>query len=238
MMLRIGICDDSPEARQTLRWSLERLLEKKKAAAQFFEFSSGEGLLAWYQKNSDALDLLFLDIEMAEKSGMDAARALRQGDGSLQIVFVTGYADYVYDGYSVGALGYLLKPAKEPQLADVLARVLAAMERCASEVYICRSAERFYRIPRGKILYFTSDKRQIRCVTAEDSYTFYGRLDAVEQELSDARFVRIHQSFLVNADAVEKVDSGEVTLFGGRTLPVSRSCRTHAMAALTRALLS
>ena len=65
----------------------------------------------------------------------------------------------------------------------------------------------------------------------------YGKLDQVEQELSDAHFVRIHQRYLVNAAAVERIDSGEVTLRGGTVLPVSRSCGASAMAALTRAML-
>lgn len=236
-MLQIGLCDDSREARQTLRWSLERLLEKRAIQSQIYEFSSGEGLLSWQEKHEGELDLAFLDIEMQALNGMDTARALRQADANLQLVFVTGYADYVYDGYGVGALGYVLKPAQEPQLDDILTRALAALYRSANEVYICRSGDSFYRIPRVNILYFASDRRQIQCVTPQQIHTFYGKLDEVERELADSRFVRIHQRYLVHAPAVERVDGGEVTLRGGTVLPVSRSCQSAAMAALTRAML-
>ena len=236
-MLQIGICDDSREARQTLRWSLERLLETRAIKHQFYEFSSGEGILSWMEKHEGELALVFLDIEMQTMNGMETARKLREADSSLQLVFVTGYTDYVYDGYAVGALGYLLKPPKEPQLDDILIRALSALYRSANEVYVCRSGDSFYRIPRTKILYFLSDKRQIQCVTAERIYTFYEKLDEVEKELGDHHFVRIHQRYLVHALMVERVDGSEVTLQGGAVLPISRSCQTTAMAALTRVML-
>jgi two-component system response regulator LytT len=174
---------------------------------------------------------------MQAMNGMEAARALHEADAGLQLVFVTGYADYVYDGYAVGALGYLLKPPKDQQLDDILTRALSALDRDANEVFVCRNGESFYRIPRKEILYFGSDKRQIQCVTAARTYSFYGKLDEVEQTLADRRFVRIHQRYLVHAPVVELVYNGEVTLRGGTVLPVSRSCQAAAMAALTRAML-
>lgn len=236
-MLQIGICDDRKESRLALQWALERLLEQRALQGKLYEFSSGEGLLGWMKKHPGELDLVFLDIEMPSINGMDTARKLRTADSGLQLVFVTGYADYVYDGYCVGALGYLLKPAKEKQLDDILTRALSALYRNSSEVYVCHNGDSYYRIPRAKILYFASDKRKIQCVTDETAYTFYGKLDEVERELSDGGFVRIHQRYLVRAQAVSHMDSGQVTLRGGQQLPISRSCQAAAMAALTRALL-
>lgn len=236
-MLQIGICDNQQQARLALQWTLERLLEQREISGEIYQFSSGEGLLGWMKKHPAELDLVFLDIEMSKINGMETARKLREADSGIQLVFVTGYADYVYDGYSVGALGYLLKPAKERQLDDILTRALSALDRGGNEVYVCRNGDSFYRIPRIKILYFASSKRQIQCVTNECTYTFYGKLDEVEQELSGGGFVRIHQRYLVRAGAVEHMDSSEVTLRGDHRLPMSRSCQTAAMAALTRALL-
>lgn len=236
-MLQIGVCDDSQDARLTLRSALERLLEKREIQYRTYEFSSGEGLLGWMGKHQAELDLVFLDIEMKELNGMETAHRLRQADSGLQLVFVTGYTDYVYDGYAVGALGYLLKPTKPQQLDDILTRALSALCRDINEVFVCRNGEVSYRIGRKDILYFASDRRQVQCVTTARSYTFYGKLDEVERELSNKCFVRIHQRYLVHSAAVERMDSGKVTLQGNITLPISRSCQTSAMAALTRAML-
>lgn len=108
-------------------------------------------------------------------------------------------------------------------------------DRKKGRTYLCRRGDVTYRIPRKKILYFTSDRRQVTCVTTEKHYTFYGKLDQVEEELKDS-FVRIHQRYLVRTQAVQQI-SGSQVLVGGQTLPISRSCQQAAMIALTRASL-
>ena len=231
-MLRIAICDDSAEARMTLRAALERALERRRMEGLFFEFSTGEGLLHWMERRAGELELVFLDIEMRGMDGMDAARRLREMDGNLQLVFVTGYDRYVYAGYGVGALGYLLKPPGPEQLDDVLSRAAAALEREADRTFFCRSGNTFYRIPLKSIRYFCSDRRRVTCVTAARTYVFYGKL---EQEVG-AGFIRIHQRYLVRAEAVDQVEGSHVFL-GDETLPVSRACREAALTALVRAAL-
>ena len=235
-MLCIGICDDLADARLVLRSALERILETRKIQGQFFEFSSGETLLRWYDHHAGELDAVFLDMELHELDGMETARRLRAEDAGLQLVFVTGHADHVFDGYSVGALGYLMKPPRQEQLEAVLSRVQAALVRDLDRAYVCRSGDTRYRIPIARILYFASDRRQVQCVAEGRTYTFYGKLDAVAEEVG-AAFVRVHQRYLVRAGAVDRMEGGEVVLRTGERLPVSRSCQQSALLALTRAEL-
>lgn len=235
-MLRIGICDDLADARLVLRSALERILENRKIQGQFFEFSSGETLLRWYGHHSGELDVIFLDMELHELDGMKTAQQLRRLDAGLQLVFVTGYADHVFDGYSVGALGYLMKPPKQEQLEAVLIRAQAALTRDLDRAYICRSGDTHYRVLIANILYFASDRRQVQCVTEGRTYTFYGKLDAVADEVG-AEFIRVHQRYLVRAGAVDRMESGEVILLNGERLPVSRSCQRSALLALAQAEL-
>ncbi|WP_297716515.1 LytTR family DNA-binding domain-containing protein, partial [Intestinimonas sp.] len=213
-MLRIGICDDVYDARLALRAALERVLERRKIQGRFWEFSSGEGLLRWLEGHAGELDLVFLDLEMGAVDGMETARRLRSGDSGLQLVFVTGHDDGVFDGYRVGALGYLLKPPAPEQLEEVLDRAQAALVRDLERAYVCRSGDTYWRIPLQNILYFASDRRQVSCVTAGRTYTFYGKLDAVAAEVG-ADFIRIHQRYLVRCGAVERMESGEAALLGG-----------------------
>lgn len=234
-MLRIGICDDSADARIALRAALERALDRRKGEGTFFEFSSGEGLLRWMEKHAGELDLVFLDIEMGELDGMETARRLRLADEGLQLVFVTGYTDYVFDGYSVGALGYLMKPPQPDRLDEVLDRGLEARLLDGDKAFLCRSGETMYRIPKKSILYFASDRRQVSCVAAARTYTFYGKLDEVERAVGEG-FVRIHQRYLVRSAAVDRLEGSQVFI-GEEALPVSRACRSAALAALARTAL-
>lgn len=235
-MLRIGICDDSADARIALRAALERALDRRRSGeASFFEFSSGEGLLRWMEKHAGELDLVFLDVEMGDLDGMETARRLRAADEGLQLVFVTGYTDYVFDGYAVGALGYLMKPPKPEQLDGVLDRAAEARLREGDAAFICRSGETLYRIPKKTILYFASDRRQVTCVSANRTYVFYGKLDDVERTVGED-FVRVHQRYLVRTAAVDRMEHNQIFI-GEETIPVSRACRSAALAALARSVL-
>lgn len=235
-MLRIGICDDVYDARLALQSMLERVLERRRSEAQFFAFSSGEGLLQWLERHAGELDLVFLDMEMGQLDGMETARRLRASDPDLQLVFVTGYAEHVFDGYSVGALGYLLKPPKPEQLEEIITRAQAALCRGLERTFICRSGDTHYRIPVSHILYFVSDRRKVTCVTPEREYTFYGKLDSVAAEVGEG-FVRLHQRYLARVAAVDRVEGSETVLVDGTRLPISRACLSDALLALTRAEL-
>lgn len=234
-MLRIGICDDSAEARFTLKYMLERQLERREQRISCYEFSSGEGLLQWLKKHPDELDVLFLDIEMQGMSGMEAARNIRTTDMNLMLIFVTGFVDYVFDGYTVNALDYLLKPVTSQKLDPVIKRILGVLELRAPRTYSFKNTEGMFRIPMDEIHYLQSEGRVIHLVTAARRYTFYEKLDAVHAELGTG-FVRIHQRYLVRCGAVDNF-TGSNLLVGGQTLPVSRSHRTQAMEAIAEDML-
>lgn len=235
-MLRIAICDDQAEARAALAASVDRLLEASGPEGMIYEFSGGEGLLRWQASHAGELDLVFLDIGMRGIDGMETARRLRAADGRLMLVFVTGYADYVFDGYEVGALGYLLKPADPARLAVLLERAENRLRSEEPDCFLCKNADGLYRFPKREILYFASDRRKVSCVTAARTVEFYGKLDEVAARAGPA-FVRIHQRYLVRAAAVERI-AGSTLYVGAAALPISRACRGEALAAVTRQLLA
>ena len=232
-MLRIGICDDTAAARENLR--LLCLKHFRLEEPDFFEFSTGDGAVRWLKGHPGALDLLFLDIEMPGISGMEAAEAIRAFDWEVLLAFVTGYTDYVYDGYAMGAVGYLVKPVSEEKLSSLLDRAAVALEQRAPAVYTLRNAQGMFKIPLREILYAASDRRQVTLTTSRGDYTFYGKLDDVAAQLG-AGFVRIHQRYLVNARAVSAVVGASVQV-GEARLPISRSLHQQATMALARAMV-
>ena len=232
-MLRIGICDDTAAARENLR--LLCLKHFRLEEPEFFEFSTGDGAVRWLKGHPGALDLLFLDIEMPGRSGMEAAETIRAFDREVLLAFVTSYTDYVYDGYAVGAMGYLVKPVSEEKLSSLLDRAAVALEQRAPAVYTLRNAQGMFKIPLREILYAASDRRQVTLTTSRGDYTFYGKLDDVAAQLG-AGFVRIHQRYLVNARAVSAVVGASVQV-GEARLPISRSLHQQAAMALARAMV-
>ena len=232
-MLRIGICDDTAAARESLRLLCQKHFRVEEPA--FFEFSTGEGAVRWLHSHPGEMDLLFLDIEMPGIDGMTAARQIRAFNQKVLLAFVTGYADYVYDGYEVGAMGYLVKPVGLERLTPLLRRAEEQLEQRRPRFYTIQNAEGLYKLPLREILYAVSDRRQVTITTRQGSFTFYGKLSSLAEELGSG-FVRIHQRYLVNAAAVAAVE-GESVLVGGERLPISRSLRREATMTLARAMV-
>lgn len=229
-MLRIGICDDEQDARFALHCAVERCLEREDIPYVIYDFSSADGFLTWLCKHTNELDLVFLDIEMPGTNGMEAAVKIRQNDAVLSIVFVTGYVDYVFDGYTVGALDYLTKPLNFQRLERVLSRVQALIYQHESEIYTVQNVDGLFRIPINHILYFMSDRRQVTLVTKDRSFSFYAKLDDVRQQL-DCNFVRLHRRYIANVRAIDSLEGDEVHI-GEISLPVSRNQKVDVLRAI------
>lgn len=234
-MLRIGICDDEQAARFSLRCALERCLERMDITYTLYEFSSAEGVMEWLSKHPTELDLLFLDIEMRGINGMEAAQKICENDSNLSLVFVTGYADYVFDGYTVGALDYIIKPPNKDRLARVLTRVQALLHKREPETFTVQNTDGLFRVPLNSILYFMSDRRQVILVTKTSRIPFYAKLDEVEQQF-DKTFVRLHRRYLARVQAIDSM-VGELAYVGEESLPVSRSQKPIVIQAIAEAVV-
>lgn len=237
-MLRIAICDDEEIARDSLRIQLEKLMDESEDEI-VYEFSNGRTCVNWITSHPGEVDLLFLDVEMEPLNGMDTAKKIRAVNSSLLIVFVTGYTDYVFDGYRVDALDYLIKPASPEKLKEALLRAKNMLAPQAEKFFVLKNTDGIYRLPYDDILYFYSDRRYINLVTALKTYTFYGKLNDIEQQIQK-KFIRIHQRYLVNSDKVTFLGSDYVTVDNPacEKLPVSRACRKEASDKLAKALLT
>lgn len=233
-MLRIGICDDETDARDALHIQLEKILIEG-AEEVVYEFSSGSGAVRWLKSHPGEIDLLFLDVEMDGVNGMEAAEQIREFDKELLLVFVTGYAEYVFDGYRVNAFDYIMKPADGERLSDVLNRVRRHLAEYREQSYTLKNTDGTFRFPLAKIAYFYSDKRKVVLVCGEKEYAFYGKLDEVERQLPE-QFVRIHQRYLINADFAEHIGA-DYTTVAGEKLPISRAMKERATAKLAKAML-
>ncbi|MDE6202182.1 MAG: LytTR family DNA-binding domain-containing protein [Lachnospiraceae bacterium] len=233
-MLRIALCDDEAKARDVLHIELEKILIEGTEEI-VYEFSSGTLAVSWIKKHPGEVDLLFLDVEMDGLSGMETAARIRQSDSQIMIVFVTGYTDYVFDGYQVGALDYILKPVSSQKLRELLARVRTKLEKEKSQTFLLKNINGTWRFRLCDILYFYSDRRQVILVAGHGEYPFYAKLDEVEAQLAP-RFIRIHQRYLINPAQVDYIGSETLTL-GGAQLPCSRKYRESAMGRIARFMM-
>ena len=148
---KIAICDDCDADRQ---YVLQMVCVWASSAGHGVHtdlFSSAESFLFHYAEESD-YDILLLDIEMGAMDGVTMAKQLRKSNDTIQIVFITGYSDYISEGYEVAALHYLMKPVKEEKLRSVLDRAVEKISK-NEKVLVFEISGEMVRVPICQIRY-------------------------------------------------------------------------------------
>lgn len=218
MAYRVAIVDDSKTDAEFVKGILNSWADLRQANIQAEVFPSAEAFLFQYAEDKD-WDILLLDIEMGAMDGVTMAKRVRQDNEAVQIVFITGYSDYIAEGYEVAALHYLMKPVNREKLLTVLDR---AMEKRKQEER-CLNLEAYgemVRIPFYEIRYLDVHQNYVT-VHAKADYTVKRTLGDFEKELDD-RFCRVGRAMILNLKYIQRVTKTEVRLSDGTVLPLPR----------------
>ena len=230
MTYRVAIVDDSSVDAAFVEDILKAWADDRQVVVQPKRFDSAEKFLFCYADDK-AWDILLLDIEMGAMDGVTMAKRVRQDNEAVQIVFITGYSDYIAEGYEVAALHYLMKPVNRDKLLTVLDR---AMEKRKQEER-CLNLEAYgemVRLPFYEIRYLDVSANYVT-VHAKVDYTVKRTLGDVEKEL-DNRFSRVGRSMIVNLKYIQRVTKTDVYLSDGTVLPLPRG----AYEPLNRAIIT
>ena len=230
MNCKIAICDDSQRDAEYVRNLLELWAKEKGISLHTECFVSAESFLFQYAEEKD-YDILLLDIEMGAMDGVTMARNIRRENETVQIVFITGYSDYIAEGYEVAALHYLLKPVNQEKLFGVLDRAaekLRQNERCLN----MQLSGELVRIPLREIRYLDVHQNYVT-VHGKKDYTVKRSLGEFESQLGED-FFRAGRGLIVNLNRITRVTKTDVYLSEGSVLPLPRG----AYEALNRAIIA
>lgn len=232
-MLTIAICDDDKLQINSLKHIVIQYLELKGHDYIINEFNSGESLLN--SLRNKYFDIIFLDIEMNGINGVETARRIRNCNRRSIIIFITAYPDFVFQGYEVKALNYILKPYRPEKIAAVLNQALVELHQNKDFFYPIEQKNGTYKLDLSATIYFSSDKRKVCAVTITDKKEFYDKLDDVQGKLP-AFFIRIHKRFIININYASAIDGNTVTVYG-EALPVSRTYKQNLVINFARTML-
>lgn len=211
--MKIAICDDNREIREQIAAALRGACPEDEIKL----YENGVALLG----AKDVFDVLFLDIQMPGRDGMQAARALRERGADTAIIFITALPEYVFQAFDVGTFHYLVKPFSGEKLLEVYQK--AKEQRRAFQ---SKPEQRGILIQRGgvhtkvlfrDILYAEVFNRKVLLHTVNGEIEYYGKLSDLSAQAGQD-FFRTHRAYLVHFKYVERYDASSVVLTGGQAL--------------------
>lgn len=237
--VRIGICDDEKEIREELKAKIRARLGEQSVGrnadqvfgcyrtVEIISYETGEALLA----DENVPDILFLDIQMPGKNGMETAGELRRKKKGMLLIFITALEEYVFQAFDVGAFHYLVKPFLDEKFYEVLDKAVTEYEenRQADQKNADRESRYIVVKTRGSrtkvildtILYAEVFNRKIVLYTTEDEVEYYGKMAELQKRLGED-FYRTHRGYLVNLKYVKKYDASSVILENGVQVIMSK----------------
>mgnify|MGYP001179112759 CR=1 FL=1 len=219
-MYRLAICEDESNIRSMLVRLCKEILDECSVEHTITEFSSAEAFEAAVQAEDCQFDVLLLDIKLEEKTGMDLALELRDRDDRISIIFITGYEEYLREGYSVQPIQYLLKPIEKNALAKALNTDIKLNYN--AKTVVLRKGIKTTAITLKDVLYIESLNHIVMIHLVNSEISFPQTLTETMQMLPDNVFCQIHKSYLVNMEHIVELSRSEAMLSNSARLPVGR----------------
>lgn len=219
MKLSTAIVEDNDVTRRYLASELTSWGDARENTLTFKAFSSAEEFLFSLEEDAP-YDILLLDIELGNMSGIELGYQLRKKGNRARIIYVTGYTDYVESGFELDATQYLVKPVTRE-------RLWAALDKAADNVLppeaclVVKTEEGLFKIPHKEILYIEAENVYSVVVTGNETYRLRKPLSKITEE-AGKDFFQIHRSFTVNLRRVKRISRTEVVTEGDHSLPLRR----------------
>lgn len=223
-MFRIAICDDEKDMCNTIEKLLLAIAGESGIPTDTEIFYSGKSLFR-YLSQGNCFDLIFLDIEMDEMSGIDISEKLRKdlGDIDTEIVYVTCTTQYDRKLFDYHPLAFIAKPPEAQQLRRALE--LGLKKRNLRHPYFSFTYNRqTHRIPYKEILYFESVDRKVNITTTQAVHSYYGNLSDIVKSLP-AFFCQVQRSYVINLHHIAQYGSREVTMNDEVKISIGKSYR-------------
>lgn len=216
------IVDDEPMAREIISTHLSKIENIEVIA------SCSNAIEAFQEINKHAIDLVFLDINMPEISGISFAKSINK---NIKVIFTTAYRDYAVEGFELRAVDYLLKPISFERFSKAISafhdtqtpiNVEAPSETSSNDFIFVRSDRVMLKIDFNAIIYIESYSDYIKIHTAKKVIVTRETISAIDAKLPKDQFLRIHRSFIVAISKISSFTSDHVVI-KNQSLPISRS---------------
>lgn len=231
--MKVVVCDDNVEDLAEIEILLKKYIKNNNTITfEIKQFIDSEKLYHRIQKNIYA-DIYILDMMMSEKSGIDIGTLIRNLDKKSVIIYITSSNDFALEAYGVHAVRYLLKPVQEELFFEALDCALSNLVKEKKDIsYLVKTKEGLVTILYSKIEYIESysrklniyltDKKIIQSIFIRKSFD-----EEIQDITKDKNFLRVHKSFLVNMNYIDKLLQENIFMESGKIIPISKTKRAE-----------
>ncbi len=238
-MIKCMIVDDEPLARQLLESHVQRV------NGLYLVKSCENAIEAFTTLQQKHIDLMFLDIQMPQITGIDLLRSLKDRP---RVVLTTAYRGYAFDAYDLDVIDYLLKPISFERFLRGISKVYqlkqpvesyadndqSAPVKSFEDAYIYfREDREMVKVYLNDILYIESLRDYVRVKTTQRQVVTYQKISYLEQKLPEGKFVRIHRSFIIPVDKVTSFTANTARV-GTMDIPIGRNFKHEALKILNK----
>lgn len=229
-MINIAIVEDEKKYADNLYGYIKQFEETTSCNFQITTFQDGLDIITDYKA---VYDIIFLDIQMKHMNGIRAAEEIRKFDEDVIIIFVTSSVQFAIQGYTVNALGYVLKPVSYLAFSQILSKSLRILSKKQEKSYLhIEVTEGLMRLDISQIYYMESQRHYIIIHSETGDYQTKGPLKQLEEAISSKGFIKCHNSYLINLNHVTEVKPNYVIMTNASKIPISRTRKKLFMDAL------
>lgn len=222
MRISVVICDDLAEEQVTLARMVQNYCRSRRLELKLELAASGDELLDRWSEGR--WDLVFLDIFMPGRSGVDTARLLRQKDAGCALIFATTSREHGLESFELGVMDYLVKPFAQPLVNQAMDWFVQQEQVRLRQLRLEADGES-YTIRMRDVEYVEICGHTAVIHAGGRTYEVRRTMEALEEELKDDCFFRCHRSYLVNLDKVCRMDRRDFIMEDGQQVPIStKSC--------------
>ncbi|WP_316794168.1 LytTR family DNA-binding domain-containing protein [Pedobacter frigoris] len=223
--MKVIAVDDEPVALDIIRAHAEKI----PFIALNATFLSAKDALTYLKK--ERVDLVFLDIAMPDLSGIEFASML---NAEIQVVFTTAYPEYALKGFELAATDYLLKPInftrflKACQLAETRLQSPGLKKREEEQALFVKDGHDWVQIKFNNLIYAKAEDNYVDLHEADKHTLTRITLTELQSKLPADQFIRVHKSFVISRQKIERIEKHQVTV-GGNKIPLSKLYRDQLL---------
>lgn len=223
MEVNIAICDDEITALEHIKNKVLDIASTRKVSVNVFTYSDAKRLIDVLCSNEKVIDILLLDIEMPQISGLDVAKTIRKYRENLILIFVSCHEQYVFESMEYSPFRYIRKNkiSEELPLAMKAAFTRFENERGRSIIIKTDGGEKMLRS--SQIMYYEIENRRLNIHLSNGKKLLaWKTIKELTEEMNDERFIKLHSGCVVNVQYISEFSNNDVTLENDERLIVSR----------------